>query len=495
MVFTYQYNSGCWSRAIFIHDATYSIRKKEAAPLNISKKTYLLLISACGSFLAPFMVAGLVVALPSISRDLGMDAVTMGWTANAFFLAAAMLLIPMGRAADIFGVKRIFNWGLRLYFLSALLAGLAQTAAVLMGARFLTGVGAAMVFGTSYALLSLSLPEEERGLALGINMASNFTGFSFGFLAGGLFASYFTWRALFLCTLPIAMLGMVLVRYRLPGECALAGGSRLDIPGAGALSLAVMVMIVGLSGLPGPRGLILMASSILLLLLFVWQERSSTSPLVQVRLFWGNRPFALSNVSVLVFFSSTFAVIFLFSLYLQYIRGFDAPGAGLVLLAFNLAAVPLVIVSGRLSDRYNPRQVSLAGAAVTAAGLTLMAVMGPDSGMPHSMAALFLVLAGGAIFSPPAIKSVLGCLPREMYGLGSSMVEAMRLLGNAVSMAVTTMALAYYIGSQKIDPEKYPLFMQSMGLISVLFLLLCLGSLVLVAASGRRRRTEQTRGQ
>ena len=126
------------------------------------------MISAGGSFLAPFMVSALTVAIPTIGVEFKMDAVAMSWLATVFFLAASMFLIPFGRLADIFGVKRIFSTGIGIYFISALFAALAPSAPVLIIARFMTGLGAAMIFGTSFALLSLSLSERERG-GSGIN--------------------------------------------------------------------------------------------------------------------------------------------------------------------------------------------------------------------------------------------------------------------------------------------------------------------------------------
>ena len=134
--------------------------------LSSPAKRNILMISAGGSFLAPFMVSALIVAIPTIGIEFSMDAVAMSWLANVFFMGASMFLIPFGRLADIVGVKKIFSIGIGIYFVSALLAALAPSAMVLIAARFLTGIGAAMIFGTSFALLSLSLSESERGGAL-----------------------------------------------------------------------------------------------------------------------------------------------------------------------------------------------------------------------------------------------------------------------------------------------------------------------------------------
>jgi MFS family permease len=152
---------------------------------SFNAKRSVLFISAGGSFLAPFMVSALIVAIPTIGNEFKMDAVEMSWLATVFFLAASMFLIPFGRLADIFGVKKIFSIGIGIYFVSGILSALAPNAMILIAARFTTGLGAAMIFGTSFALLSLSLSERERGEALGINIASNLTGFALGFFWEG----------------------------------------------------------------------------------------------------------------------------------------------------------------------------------------------------------------------------------------------------------------------------------------------------------------------
>lgn len=456
-------------------------RKKHST----SGKKYLLLISAGGSFLAPFMVSSLIVAIPTIGIEFSMDAVAMSWLGAAFFLAASMFLIPFGRMADIFGVKRVFTAGIYIYFLSALLSALAPSQLVLIAARFLTGMGAAMVFGTSFALLSLSLSEKERGGALGINIAANWTGFALGFLVGGLLTYYTSWRIIFLAVLPIALMVIALIHKKVPGECALSRGQRLDIPGAVMIAGLLFMTIFGFSELPKARGLALLGGGFLTLLAFIRWELRSDSPLIDVRLFLRNRCFAISNGAIFVYFTATFAVIFLFSLYLQYIKSFDSRSAGLVMLASTLIMTPLVALAGRLSDRYSPHSIAKAAVILTSAGLLLMAFISVSTPIALGLTGLFLIMAGGAIFSPPMVKLILGAISREMYGVGSSLAETMRLIGNTVSMAITTVSFALYLGSENIMPENYSDFLTSMRTTVAIFFILCAISLVMVFLAGR----------
>lgn len=454
---------------------------------NVGKK-YILLISAGGSILAPFMVSSLIVAIPTIGREFSMKASEMSVLATAFFLAASMFLVPFGRLADIYGVKKIFGFGICLYFVSALLAALAPSSLVLIFARFLTGVGAAMIFGTSFALLSLSLPENERGKALGINIAASLVGFSIGFQVGGLLTYYASWRDIFMLTLPVDLLVLALIKWKLPGECAFSRGQKFDLVGSILVAVMLFLLIAGFSVLPSPIGALSLLSGLALFIVFIWWEMKTASPIIDPRLFAGNRPFTQSNGAVLIYNAGSFAVIFLFSLYLQYIRGFDAREVGLVLLASTLIMAGIVSYAGRLSDRIRPDLISSAGALVTLLGVLPMIFLSSATRLEAVMVEFLLLLVGGALFAPPMVKIILSCISRKMYGVGSSLEETMRLLGNTVSMAITTVVFARYLSGENITPEHYPALLGSMRTIFIIFFALLVFSFILTATAGRRER-------
>ena len=154
-----------------------------------ASKRLVQVIAALGSAIAPFMVASLIVATPAIGKEFSADVAMLGWVTASFFLVAGALLVPFGRIADIRGSKRVFAAGMGVYLVAALVCMFAPGIQVLIAGRVLTGIAAAMVFGTSIALLSLVFPEEERGAALGINIAAMFAGFGAGLLAGGALTS------------------------------------------------------------------------------------------------------------------------------------------------------------------------------------------------------------------------------------------------------------------------------------------------------------------
>lgn len=453
------------------------------------------MISAGGSFLAPFMASALIVAIPAIGVEFSMDAVAMSWLATVFFLAASMFLIPFGRLADIFGVKKIFSLGIVIYFVSASLAALAPSASILIVARFLTGLGAAMVFGTSFALLSLSLSEGERGEALGINIASNLTGFALGFFLGGLLTYYASWRFVFVIILPISTLLIALIRLRLPGECALSKGQKFDVVGSAMIAALLFLVILGLSRLPSIMGGVLIISGIAVFLLFAMRQSRNSSPVIDLGLFRSNRCFSFSNAAIMIYTTSTLAVIFLFSFYLQYIKGFDSKQSGLILMASTLIMASLVIYAGRLSDRMNPYRLASIGVTLSLAGLLPMIFISSNTPLFLALLELVLVSAGGSFFYPAMVKIILGSIPRDKYGVGSSLAETMRLVGNAGSMALVTVGFTFYLGGTVILPENYPAFLQSMRLILAAFSVLCAASLLLIQLAMRTRPHKKDEGQ
>jgi MFS family permease len=157
-----------------------------------------LIIAALSSFLPPFMSSSINIALPAIGTELAMDAVLLGWIATSFLLLAAVFMIPFGRLADIYGMKRLFVYGLAIYTSSSLLAVFSPTSSFLIASRVLQGIGGAMIFGTGTAILINIFPLGERGKVLGIMAASVYLGLSLGPFIGGLMTQYLGWRSLFL---------------------------------------------------------------------------------------------------------------------------------------------------------------------------------------------------------------------------------------------------------------------------------------------------------
>ena len=411
-----------------------------------------LIASVLGSSLAPFMVSGLVVALPAIGAEFSADAVSLGWLTNVFFLSAAVFLVPFGRIADMYGVKKVFVTGIGVYLVSSVLCVLSPGIRFLTAARFVTGIGGGMIFGTSIALLSLAFPEAERGRAIGMNVTGMFVGFFLGFFLGGLLTFYVGWRSIFLLTIPFELLAIGLIFLRIRGECEISRSRGLDIPGMVLYSLSILLLMTGFSSLPGVTGVAVVGAGIACLVLFAARELRAGSPILDVRLFTENPTFARANLAALLFNTSNFAVIFLLSLYLQDIRSFDARFSGIVLLTLVIFMALLSTPAGRLSDRISPGMVIGTGVVLSTAGLFILSFIGTDTPILSIVFALAVMGAGFAFFQSPLLRTLVSSVPKDMYGLASGMVETMRLAGMTISIAITTIVFTFFIGSLRITP-------------------------------------------
>jgi MFS family permease len=239
--------------------------------LNMDKKTQLSasIVAGMASFLAPFMGASINIALPSIGREFGSSAITLGWVATSYLLAAAVCLVPFGRLADIYGRKRNFLWGTFVYTAFSFLCALSNSTAILIFFRLMQGVGAALIFGTAVAILTSVFPPGERGKALGINTAATYLGLSLGPVLGGLLTQQLGWRSIFLANVPIGLVIIALVLTSLKSEWAEAQGETFDWLATAIYGLALVALMLGFSRLPQTSGIWLLAIGLAFLAVFI----------------------------------------------------------------------------------------------------------------------------------------------------------------------------------------------------------------------------------
>ena len=193
-----------------------------------NERRAVLIVVLTASFLTPFMVSSVNIALPSIGRDLSMGAMQLSWVTTAYLLCSVIFLIPFGKIADLYGRKRVFFWGIAIVTISSVLSAMARNGAVLIGTRILHGVGAAMVFGTGIAIISASLPQRQRGKVLGFNVSFIYLGLMLGPVIGGFLTSNFGWRSLFLVTIPVGSVMLIIIRYFINTEWVEQGSKSLD---------------------------------------------------------------------------------------------------------------------------------------------------------------------------------------------------------------------------------------------------------------------------
>jgi len=453
----------------------------------VSKKVVLLVVTIA-SFTTPFMGSSINIALPPIGREFAIDAVLLAWIPTSYLLSATVFLLPLGRIADIYGRKRIFMYGIFIYTIFSLLAATSTSALMLISFRIPQGIGGAMIFGTSVAILTSAYPEEERGKALGINVAAVYLGLSLGPFLGGLLTQHLGWRSIFLANLPLGLTIITLLFWKLKGEWAEAKGEKFDLSGSVIYGFAIVAMMWGLSLLPETLGVGVIAIGILGIIAFVWWETRTASPILNMGLFKNNRVFAFSNLAALINYSATFAVAFLLSLYLQYTKGFSPQTAGMVLVSMPAVQAIFSPLAGRLSDRIAPQILASAGMALTTIGLILLTFLSQNTAIGFILVSLMVLGLGFAFFSSPNTNAIMSAVESKTYGVASATLATMRQVGMMFSMGIAMLIFAIYIGRVEITPEYYSIFLESMKIAFVIFAALCFVGIFASLARGRAEK-------
>ena len=457
---------------------------EDRATKDVSKGA-VLVIAAMSSFLTPFTGSSVNIALPSIGNHLALNAVALGWVATAYLLAAAIFLVPFGRIADIYGRKKIYTYGITIDAVASVLCAITHSGTWLIIFRGMQGLGGAMIFGTGVAILTSVFPPRERGKALGINVAAVYTGLSVGPLAGGFLTEHLGWRSIFLLNALLGLIVILIVLWKLKAEWAGAKGEKFDYRGAVIYSLGLVILMNGLSMLPAISGLWLTLIGLGAIAAFVKWETRVDQPILDIALFRDNIVFRYSNLAAFINYSATFAVAFLLSLYLQYIKGFTPEHAGLILVTQPIMMIICSPLAGSLSDRIEPRVVASAGMAATAAGLALLSLLGSNTALTFILVSLGILGVGFGFFSSPNTNAVMSSVEKRFYGVASGTLGTMRLTGQMLSMGLALLLFALYIGRVQITPEYYPVFLKCMRTTFVICAALCFLGIFASIARGK----------
>ena len=455
---------------------------------NAAMKRTVLLVTTLGAFISPFGISSVNIALPSIGREFGMGAVLLGWVTTSYLLACATFGVPFGRIADLYGRKRTFTWGITTFTLASIALALSSSGVMLICFRILQGIGAAANYTVGAAILTSVFPPRDLGRVLGINLGAVYVGYSLGPTLGGFLTHHLGWRSIFLVNVLFGLAVIFLIFCKLKGEWGDAKKERFDFTGAIIFSLTLLMIVYGFSRLSTILGLFLILLGGVGILTFIKWEARVEVPVMDISLFRNNRAFVFSNLAALISYSATYAVTFLLSLYLQYIKKLTPENAGLVLVFQPIVQALFSPFSGKLSDRFEPGIVASIGMALTALGLFLLAFLDDGTPLGFIVGSLILFGFGFSLFSSPNSNAVMRSVESRFYGVASGILGTMRMAGMAFSMGITILIFSIYIGKVQMTPEYYPLFLGCIKLAFIFFGVLCVVGVLASLARGKIRR-------
>jgi EmrB/QacA subfamily drug resistance transporter len=438
----------------------------------------------------PIMLSSVNVALPYIAADLKLSALSVSWIPTAFLMASAMFILVFGRLADMFGRKKVFLIGAVFVVFASCLAAAATGAISLLGARFLQGLGAAMLYATQMAIVSSVFPVATRGRVIGLVIAFIYIGLATGPLLGGIIVDQLGWRVNFLLQIPLAVLVFFIGVYKVEGDWAADERGSFDFTGALIYCSAIFIICIGVSFLPDPRGYVLITGGLIGVGVFFQQARLSKHPLMDVQLFFSNKTFTFSCLASLIMYSATFMNVVLLSLYLQYLKGLSPTAAGLLMMVQPLTMAIFSPLMGRLSDHTEPRILASAGMSITAMGLVLLAMLSSGSETISIVVALVVTGLGFSLFSSPNVNAIMSSVSRKHLGAAAAAVSTTRILGQLTSMVLVTLVMALNFGTAQIEPASYIELEKTISFSFYLAAAICLPGLVLSAVRGTIHKTE-----
>ena len=438
------------------------------------------------SFVIPFLSAAINIALPDIAHQFSLNAVTLSWIAMSFLLSSSIFLVPFGKLSDLFGRKRIFIWGNIIVGIASLLCGLSVSEGMLIGVRIVQGIGGAMMYATGMAIITHVYPPHERGKVLGINVAAVYFGLSVAPVVGGFLTQTWGWRSIFFVLVPFELAVTIASVIFIKPDWMNAKLNRFDIKGSFVYMIAISLLMYGFSKLPDHHAILLTVAGLALLGWFIRVELRCSFPVMDISLFRHNRVFAFSNLSAFINYAATFAVAFILSLYLQYIKGMTPGNTGFLLICQPVVMMIVALLAGRLSDKYDPRILSSAGMSVIVVGLLMLSFISQTTSQGFLIVCLVILGAGFGLFSSPNTNAVMGSVEKQYLGIASATLGTMRLTGQMMSLGLATLMIHLFIGETHIIPSNHAAFVTSIDILFAIFAVLCFIGVFASLARGKK---------
>ncbi len=414
----------------------------EAPPegIDYSKKWYVLVAIAMAIFLGTVDGTIVNVALPTLVDDFGTTFAVAQWVVLSYLLTQTTLVLGFGRLGDMIGKKPIFTTGFGVFTVGSMLAALSPTIGILIGARIVQAVGAAMIFALGFAITTEAFPPSERGRALGINGTMASIGIMAGPIIGGFILEAASWHWIFLVNLPIGVIGTLTAIKFVPNTRP-KGSQRFDFLGGALFFVGLLTLMLGLTagqeiGFTSPVNLALFATAAAALVGFVLVERRVDDPMLDLALF-RDRDLSVNLITGFIAFFVLAGLLLIAPFYLTDVIGLSPSGIGLVLAAVPITMGIVSPFSGGLSDRIGSRPVTVTGIAIMLAGYVGAAFALEGATTAAAIFGVGLVVGlGMGTFHSPNNSAILGAVPQAKLGVTSGMLTIVRITGTVTGIAV-----------------------------------------------------------
>ncbi|WP_296887694.1 MFS transporter [uncultured Methanobrevibacter sp.] len=441
----------------------------------MEKKNLILLICTVLSFFTVFAVNAVMVVIPTIANEFHMSNIVQNWITIIFLLVVAVISVPAGQISGKYGLKKVTILSIILFIIISIVNVLVTSQEQFLASRFILGISLSFINVTSMSMVVSAFKPEERGKALGINIAGVYIGLSLSPVLGGILNYHLGWRSVVLFGVPFLFVILALLLTKIDDEWITFKDIPLDIKGSISYGIGMVLFMYGFTILNTSLGIILTILGIIVLIIFALIELKQDHPVFDVR-FFKNRKFSSSNFASLSAYLATFAVTTILNYHLQYIKGFDSQSAGMILLVAPLCQVVLAPIAGRLSDRYVPQILAAIGMGLGTISLILFSFLNGQTPLEYLIISMVIYGVGFGLFSPPNTNVIMSSVPPKDTSVASAAVSTMRTVGQAMSMGILTLVFAFVMGNVPIVEQYYPLLINSCQITCLICVVLCIAS-------------------
>jgi len=406
----------------------------------LNRKWWTLGAVAFGLFMIMLDNTIVTVALPTIRRELHIGLSELEWIVTAYTLTFAAFILIGGKLADLLGRRRMFNVGLGIFTVSSLVCGLAGSVELLMAARSIQGVGAAIMIPSTLSIVAATFPPRQRGTAIGVWAGTAGMALAIGPLLGGVITQHLGWHWIFFVNVPVGALAIVVSRFVIPESRDTSHEQGLDLPGLLSSGLSLFALTFALiegndRGWSSPLIISLFVLAAVLMLVFVLLELHQRLPMLELSLFKiGN--FVGSSLVALLVSLAMFGVFFFMSLYIQNILGYSPTRAGASFLPMTVLVILVAPFAGRFSDRIGSRWLMATGMFLVAISLYLFSRVGLHTTYLELLPAMIIGGIGMPMANAPSTAAAMATVPVDKAGVGSAVLNSFRQVGGSLGIAL-----------------------------------------------------------
>ncbi|WP_296880646.1 MFS transporter [uncultured Methanobrevibacter sp.] len=441
--------------------------------MKIEFETYVVLISFITSFFAVFLSNGIIIGVPAIAQEFAMNNVIQNWVPTIFFLVVAVFTVPAGQISGKFGVKKSLLAGISVYLIGSIGACLAFSTESFLIFRIIQGAGVAFLNVSAMAMVVHAVKPQNRGKALGFTVTGVYLATSLSPVICGFLVHNLGWRSMFYFVIPFLVLCIILMILKIPQEWKTYEKDKIDKTGSVLYGIGILAFIYGFTSLITTTGKILTVFGLILLVIFGMFELRQKSPVFNMNLF-RNAKFTSSNIAALCSYIAVMVVTTILNYHFQYVRGWDAQMAGLILIITPILMAIMAPNAGKLSDKIHPQKLAAMGMGIATVALLILTFLNKSTPLYIVVIAMILQGIGMGLFSSPNMNAIMSSVPPKDAPTASASQATMRTIGQTMSLGLLTLVFAWVMGSLELAPQYANMIVQASQTICMICTAACI---------------------